>query len=96
MSEESTKRERRSRIHPESVIHMGKDESGKKYGPDHNPRRPGTDCGTRFVSYKDGMTVSEARAAGLTAADVRSDSDEGYIVVTEPKHAKADSQAEAA
>ena len=65
-----------------SVIHFLKDKDGKSYGPDHNPKRPGTAGHQRFALYTDGMTVSEALAAGIWGADISWDLGKGFISVT--------------
>lgn len=64
-----------------ATIRMGKDAEGRTYGPDHNPKRPGTATHTRFASYKEGMTVEEATKAGLTIADIDWDVGKGFITV---------------
>lgn len=65
-----------------SVISFGVDKDGKEYGPENNPKKPGTATHTRFQLYKAGQTVEEAIAAGLTTADINYDADKGFIKLT--------------
>ena len=44
-----------------------------------NPKRPSSASHTRFEKYRNGMTVKEALANGVTMADVRFDSSKGFI-----------------
>ena len=44
-----------------------------------NPKKPGSASYDRFSRYVAGMTVTEAIAAGVTAADVKWDSERGFI-----------------
>ncbi len=48
-----------------------------------NPKREGTPSAERFALYKNGMTVKEAKEAGVKAADISYDSEKGFISVTE-------------
>lgn len=56
-----------------------------------NPKREGTASFDRFAMYKDGMTVKEAKEAGVKAADISYDAhpDRGYITLT-PGEAEAE------
>lgn len=93
------KKTRSPRLGENDVIHFAKDANGKAYGPDNNPRRPGSKAYDMFVLYRDGMTVKEAQAAGIKPVDIRWDEREGRITlerqpkpekpVKEPKAAKA-------
>ena len=47
-----------------------------------NPKKPGSASYDRFALYKDGMTVSEALAAGVTSGDVKWDSERGFICLS--------------
>lgn len=47
-----------------------------------NPKKPGSASHARFALYREGMTVSEALAAGVTTADVRWDSERGFICLS--------------
>ena len=49
---------------------------------DKNPKRAGSKSFERFAAYKDGMTVKEAKEAGITAADIDYDSKHDYISIT--------------
>ena len=44
-----------------------------------NPKKPGSKSYERYAAYREGMTVSEAIAAGVTSADVKWDHDHGFI-----------------
>jgi hypothetical protein len=46
-----------------------------------NPKKVGSASYERFALYRDGMTVSEALAAGITTADMKWDSERGYVVI---------------
>jgi hypothetical protein len=47
-----------------------------------NPKKSGSASYDRFAKYREGMTVSEAIAAGVTMADVKWDSERGFIQLT--------------
>lgn len=51
-----------------------------------NPKREGTASHARYQGYDVGMTVEEAKKAGLTSGDIRWDSDESrkHIILAEP------------
>lgn len=44
-----------------------------------NPKKPGSQSHERYAIWRVGMTVSEALAAGLTGADVKWDTERGYV-----------------
>ena len=46
-----------------------------------NPKRLGSASAERYSLYIDGMTVAEALSAGVTKADIRWDTDKGFITV---------------
>jgi hypothetical protein len=46
-----------------------------------NPKRPGSKAFARYANYKDGMTVAQALAAGLTREDFRWDVEKGHIAI---------------
>jgi hypothetical protein len=48
-----------------SVIKLLTDKDGKQYGPENNPKKPGSNTAARFAKYVDGMTVKDAREAGI-------------------------------
>lgn len=50
---------------PTSVIKLLADKEGKQYGPENNPKKVGSATATRFEKYFDGMTVEQAKEAGL-------------------------------
>jgi len=62
-------------------ITLGKDKEGKAYGKDNNPKRAGSASAALFEKYKDGMTVEQAAAAGLTAAALKWDSEHDFIKI---------------
>ena len=80
---------RNTRITDDAVIRMKTDKDGKHYGPKNNPKREGSSASERFAKYREGMTVKAAKEAGITASDVRYDSDHGYIEVRVPTPAGA-------
>jgi hypothetical protein len=47
-----------------------------------NPKRAGSSAFDRFELYQDGMTVKEAKAAGVTATDISYDAAHGFITLT--------------
>ena len=91
VTDENTK-DRAPRIHDTMIIHMGHDKDGKKYGKDHNPTRVGSSVYDRFAKYKDGMTVKQAKDAGITPGDIKYHAETNRAFIT----LKADPKAEAA
>lgn len=51
------------RYNPKGTVVMLADKDGKKYGPDHNPKRAGTKAATWFANYKDGITIADLEEA---------------------------------
>lgn len=74
---------KRSRIADTSTISITTEE-GK------NPKREGTPSHERFALYKDGMTVKQAKEAGVRAADISYDSEKGFISLTEAEETAAE------
>lgn len=74
MTENTTEAAGRSRVKDDAVI---------KILADKNPKREGTTSHDRFALYRDGMTVKEAKDAGVKAADISYDSAKGFISVTD-------------
>lgn len=64
-----------------SVIKFGADKDGKSYGPEHNPKKPGSASADRFAKYRDGMTVKEALDAGVIRGDLDHDTKKGFITI---------------
>jgi hypothetical protein len=63
-------------------ITLGKNAEGKTYdGGDNNPKRKGSKSFDKFAKYKDGMTVEQAAAAGVTGADLSWDTKHGFIKI---------------
>lgn len=71
------------------------DDSTIKVLSEKNPKREGSKAFAAFSKYKDGMTVKEAKDAGIPANDIRYDLDKNFIEVTvpEPKAEPAKSDA---
>lgn len=46
-----------------------------------NPKRPGSASHARYELWKVGMTITEARVAGLTSGDVQHDISKGFITL---------------
>jgi hypothetical protein len=67
----------------EGTIKLGSDKEGVKYGAENNPKRGEATSG-KFNIYKEGMTVADALAAGLTRSDLRRDRRRGFIEITNP------------
>jgi hypothetical protein len=67
----------RKRVNENSTITIATEE-GK------NPKRAGSAAFDRFALYQDGMTVKEAKEAGVSATDITYDSAHGYITLTPP------------
>jgi hypothetical protein len=68
----------RKRINENATITVATEE-GK------NPKRNPSASYDRFALYRDGMTVKEAKEAGLLAVDISHDSEKGYITLTDPE-----------
>jgi hypothetical protein len=67
----------RKRINEDRVITVhGKAEDGS------NPKRPGSHAAIRFDKYVSGMTIREAKAAGLKATDIAYDERHGFITLS--------------
>lgn len=67
---------------PTAKIAFGKDKDGKSYNAtDNNPKRAGSKSGDRFAKYKAGMTLEQAVQAGVSAADIKWDSEHKYIEI---------------
>jgi hypothetical protein len=93
MAEETVKKQRSPRIPDTAVIRMGKNDEGVSYGGSLNPKRAGSLAHGRFGAYKEGCTVADAKAAGLTAADITYDRDHGYIAIDLPPAAEKPAKA---
>lgn len=65
----------------QQVITIGKDKDGQTWGPEHNPKRAGSDAHKLFTLYRQGMTVADFVKAGGTGAALKYDSTKGYITV---------------
>lgn len=60
------------------------DKDGKPYGPNNNPKRPGSKTHERFKLYKNGKTVEELLADGAVYSDFKYDEDKGFVKFTDP------------
>lgn len=74
------------RMADEGVITIGTDKEGKKYSAENNPKK-GDKTSANFAKYKDGMTVKDALASGLTRSNVRRDRRAGLIGIVNPPEA---------
>ena len=63
----------------DAVIHMGHNKDGVPFGPDNNPKKPGSKTHGRFALYVQDMTIEQAIAAGIPTADLVYDRDHGFI-----------------
>ncbi len=79
----------RNRIDDNSVITI-KTEGGA------NPKRAGSKAFDAFALYEDGMTVKEAKAAGISATDVAYNYAKGYIDLTPGEPVEGEEAAEEA
>lgn len=62
---------------PTTKIQLGVDKEGGKYSPKNNPNK-GV-AGEKFALFKDGMTIGQARAAGVRPMDIRAAFRKKYI-----------------
>lgn len=85
---------RKARLQNSQVITLGQNAEGVAYGPDNNPKKG--KAADRFALYRDGMTIGEAKEAGLTSADFHWDIERGLISVSAPSAAEEVETAEAA
>lgn len=47
-----------------------------------NPKKYGSASYQRYEAYREGMTVSEAKAAGITSGDLKWDTEKGFICIS--------------
>ena len=66
---------------PNDTIHFAADKSGKKYGPDHNPKRVGSASHKLWGVYKEGMRVEDYVKAGGNSGAISWDTEHGFITV---------------
>lgn len=64
-----------------TVISLGTDKEGAKFGPSNNPKKAGSKSAERFALYEDGMTVDQAVEKGITRADIDNDQAKGLITL---------------
>lgn len=57
------------------------DDAAVKMLAGSNPKREGSAARARFANYRDGMTVKEALAAGITTPDLVYDAKHGFIEI---------------
>ena len=65
-----------------SVISMLKDKEGNAYGGENNPKKLSSASHERFSKYEDGMTIKQAKDAGVLNGDFDNDTKKGYISVS--------------
>ena len=65
-----------------ATLHFNADKEGKLYGPDNNPKRAGSASAELFTKYVDGMTLAEAKEAGISSVAVKWDFDHGFITIS--------------
>lgn len=63
----------------DAQIHLMLDTKGVQYGPDNNPKKPGSKTHGRFAMYTHGMTVQQALDAGIQTGDLSYDRDHGFV-----------------
>lgn len=63
----------------DAVIHLMADTKGVQYGPDNNPKKPGSKTHGRFACYSHGMTIQQAIDAGIQTGDLTYDRDHGFV-----------------
>lgn len=76
------------RMDDNATINYGAAEDGTAYSADNSPKK-GDATKARWALYRDGMTVSEALAAGLTRSNIRKDRRAGFVKITNPEKAEA-------
>lgn len=64
-----------------AVIRFAEDKNGNLYGPDNNPRRVGSMHYDKFGGLRDGMTIGEAKAAGIGTTHIRYFDEKAWISV---------------
>lgn len=91
---EATEKREVFRMDDNAVINYGKAEDGTAYSAENSPKK-GEGTKARWALYTDGMTVTEALAAGLTRSNIRKDRRAGFVTITNPEKAEAPAAAEA-
>lgn len=81
MTEKTPEKGARKRLSNDWKITLLNDPEGTAYGPDNNPKRSGTESAKRFALYRNGMTVGQAKEAGVTSGDISWDAKKGFIEV---------------
>ena len=66
---------------PNDTIHFAADKGGKKYGPDHNPKRVGSASHKLWLVYKEGIRVEDYVKAGGNSGAISWDTEHGFITV---------------
>lgn len=83
-TEEKTKPvppKRQKKFAGDMAITLLTNEEGVPYGPENNPKRPGTKTHAAFARYRNGMTVDQAIADGIDYATIVYDHDKGFISI---------------
>lgn len=81
------------RMADNATITYGVDKEGNALSSENSPKKSDATKG-RWALYRDGMTVSEALAAGLTRSNIRKDRRAGYVRITNPEPTAAEASAE--
>ena len=81
MTEKTPEKGAKKRLSDDWKITLLNDPKGEPYGPNNNPKRKGTESAERFSRYRNGMTVGQAKEAGVTSGDINWDAKKGFIEV---------------
>ena len=74
------------RFSEDATITFGSDKDGNAYSTENSPKK-GDATKARWSKYRDGVTVKELLADGITRSNIRKDRRAGYITVTNPPEA---------
>lgn len=80
------------RIGENDILHFGTDKEGNAYSSENSPKK-GEGTKERWSKYRDGMTLSDALAAGLTRSNVRKDRRAGFITIEHVAAPEAEAEA---
>lgn len=70
------------RFADDDTIHFGADKEGKKWSPDHSPKRDGTAARKMWGLYKEGQKVADFIKAGGSLEDLKWNVDRKFLSVT--------------
>lgn len=71
------------RMSDDATISFGTDKEGNALSAETSPKK-GENSKQRWGLYRDGMTVKDALAAGLTRSNIRKDRRAGFIKIENP------------